>query len=101
MSILSQKHDNQKLKIATIQCLEISHWCKNGQLGSFISEKWLNLNNLNNQNNLACFNRIILYCYVVVRTVQIEAINRLVSKKIVLWIDLEWLQNIDQNLTSR
>ena len=40
--------------------------------------KWLK-----NQNNLACFNRIILYCYFVVRAVGIEAINTLVSKKIV------------------
>ena len=96
-----KKHYNQKIKISTIWSLEIRDWWKNNQLSSFITEKWLNLSDLNNQNNLACFNRIILYCYVVVRTVITEAINSLVSKKIVQWIDLERLQNIDQNLTSR
>ena len=62
------------------------HWCKNNQVGPFIKENLLNLNDLNNQNNLACFNRIIQHCYFIVRTVRIvriEAINRLVSKKIV------------------
>ena len=80
--------------------LEIRHWCKNNHLSSFITEKWLNFNNLSNQNNLACFYSIILYCDFVVRTIRVEAINRLVSKKIVQWIDLKWLQNFDQNLTS-
>ena len=93
-SILSQNH--QAIKIATKQSLEIRHWCKNNQLGLFITEKWLNLNDLNNQNNLACFSRIILYCYFVVRTVRKEAINRLVLKKI---NSMNWLQNIDQNLS--
>ena len=101
LNFVPKKHYNQKIKIATIWSLEIRHWCKNNQLSSFITEKWLNLNDLNSQNSLACFNRIILHCYFVVRTVRIKAINRLVSKKIVQWIDLEWLQNIDQNLTSR
>ena len=73
-----KNHYIQKIKIATIWSLEIRHWCKSNQLSSFITEKWLN-----NQNSLACFNRIILYFYFVVRTVRIEAINRLVSKKIV------------------
>ena len=53
------------------------------QLNSFIAEKWSYFNNLSKQNNLACFNRIILYCYFVVRTVRVGAINRLVSKKVV------------------
>ena len=63
-------------------------------MGSFITEKWLNINDLHNQHNLACFNIIILYCYFIVRTVRIKVINRLISKKIVQWFDLEWLQNI-------
>ena len=61
----------------------------NEALSSLITEKWLNLNDLNNQNNLACFNRIIMYCYFIVRTVKIEAINKIASKKIVQLIDLE------------
>ena len=80
--------NNQKVKIAAIWSLEIRHWCKNNQLSSFITEKWLKFNNSNNQNNLPGFNRIILCYYFVVRTVRIEAINRLVTKKIVQWIDL-------------
>ena len=77
-----KKHYDQKTKVATIWSLEIRHWCKNNQLSSFITEKWLNLNDWKNQTNLASFNRIILYCYFAVGTVRIEAINRLVSKKI-------------------
>ena len=55
-----KKHYNQNIENSTIWSLEIRYWYKNNQLGSFITEKWLNLNDLNNQNNLACFNRVIL-----------------------------------------
>ena len=71
------KEHNPKIKIVTIWSLEIKHWCQSNQLSFFITEKWLNLNDLKNQNNLAYFNRIILYFYFVIRTVRIEAISRL------------------------
>ena len=58
----------------------------------------MNLSDLNNKNNSACFNEIILYCYFVVRTVIKESTNRLVLKKIIN--ELTWT-DFDQNLTSR
>ena len=81
-SVSYQKHHIEKIKIATIQNLEIRHWSKNDELASSITEKWLNLNDLNNQNNLACFNGIMLYCYYLFRTVTIKALNKLNSKNI-------------------